>query len=728
MKIDYNLILVEARDFLLFIAMAFSSSLLFAQSTEQRKMIQETNHTNELSSVIERFEKEFKVTKTKLALKDYEPIEKRADGTVVALNGIGPDGAALFYTTLVDPTSRVYRANALHKGGALQLQLDGSNLDIGVWDAGAALASHQEFTGRAVNADTSDEISRHATLVTGTMISQGIKEKAKGVAFAANALTHDWSRDKIEVAHAASNGLLVSNHSYGIKSDRVPDWYFGAYLKISKDWDEIMYHAPYYLMVNAAGNARNSKDNMAPNAGQPGEGFDLLLGFTTSKNGLTIAGANSRIDEDGEIEYVEVAPYSSFGPIDDGRIKPDLAGDGTAIFSTTSASNNSYSSASGTSMATPGVTASLLLLQQYHEQLFGQYMKAATLKGLALHTADDIYQKGPDYKMGWGLLNVKKAAEELQKKEYSTLISEERLSNTQTYSIKVTAKENEPLIASLSWTDPVGAYNNQGILNDTTPALTHDLDIRITKDGQTYYPWKLNPYQIEAEATKGDNLVDPYERIEIENASGEYTITISHKGILNETFQDFSLIVSGVKLSDCELAVPVDFQLQNASAEEIHFTWNPLQEALYEVQYREKTDEEWITLHTWENEVGLYNLEKNKRYQMRVRSVCTENLASDFNDAIEFVFEGSETKVIVKPSAIAEALRLSLYPNPVTHEVSVLNETAAESMYTVVDASGTKIKQGVIENAINVAELSSGFYVLMVQDSERTRSAKFYKK
>src|SRR5690606_10488423 len=103
-----------------------------------------------------------------------------------------------------------------------------------------------------------------------------------------------------------------------------------------------MYNAPYYLMVTAAGNAQNSFDNAAPNFGKSADGFDLLLGFTTTKNGLTVAGANTEIGSKGELVQATVAGYSSFGPVDDGRVKPDLAGDGTNILSTSSATNSSY--------------------------------------------------------------------------------------------------------------------------------------------------------------------------------------------------------------------------------------------------------------------------------------------------------------------------------------------------------------------------------------------------
>ena len=63
--------------------------------------------------------------------------------------------------------------------------------------------------------------------------------------------------------------------------------------------------------------------------------------------------------------------------------------------STYDSSDDDYGIISGTSMASPNVAGSLLLLQQYYHQMNGVFMRASTLKGLAfLHTADDV---GPVY-------------------------------------------------------------------------------------------------------------------------------------------------------------------------------------------------------------------------------------------------------------------------------------------------------------------------------------------
>ncbi|RNC92193.1 MAG: T9SS C-terminal target domain-containing protein [Allomuricauda sp.] len=728
---DYKHYALRSYSYAVLFGCFFLSHTLFPQSKQQKRTIYYASNQNEIVKLQAKLEKEYLYNTSRMQQLEFSNGWKKkevlVDGSVVALNDFGDDGTPLFYTTLMDPTSKVSRANTLHKGGDLGLELDGNGLQIGVWDAGPALETHQEFDTRVSTNDGSNETSSHATLVTGTLVSSGVKNKAKGVAYAAQALTNDWTRDKIEVVEAASNGMLLSNHSYGIKSDRVPDWYFGSYIKVSQDWDDIMYNAPYYLMVTAAGNAQNAYDNELPIFGKTQDGFDLLLGFATSKNGITVAGANTRIDEKGQLLSASVTTYSSLGPVDDGRVKPDIAGDGTSVFSTTSNSNSSYTSSSGTSMATPGVTGSLLLLQQYHEQLFGNYMKASTLKGLALHTADDVDAPGPDYKMGWGVLNSKSAAELLKSKDFSSIVSEQTLNHGTTYSITVKALGDGPLSASISWTDPKGEFVNRGNLNDVTAALTNDLDIRITQHQQTYLPWRLNAAKANDAASRGDNRVDPFERIDIENATGEYTITISHKGALTNGLQNFSLIVSGVELTPCSITVPKNLDMVASSEEGTTFNWDFTEETLYEIQVKED-EQPWVTTHSWTNELDLQDLKIGTRYQVRLRSVCTENMLSEYSEVFEFIFQGETTQELINaPLNYPATLDIALYPNPAADEIRVAADASKDAVYSIVTASGTIIKQGELEGAIPISDLSSGLYVLLVQDYAGIKSSKFYK-
>lgn len=64
-----------------------------------------------------------------------------------------------------------------------------------------------------------------------------------------------------------------------------------------------------------------------------------------------------------------MSSFSSWGPTDDGRIKPDIVADGVSVFSTTATHDSSYGYKSGTSMATPNAAGSLLLLQELSQQL-----------------------------------------------------------------------------------------------------------------------------------------------------------------------------------------------------------------------------------------------------------------------------------------------------------------------------------------------------------------------
>ena len=75
--------------------------------------------------------------------------------------------------------------------------------------------------------------------------------------------------------------------------------------------------------------------------------------------------------------------------------------------------------------------------------------------------------------------------------------------------------------------------------------LINDLDLRITKDLDVYFPWKFDLNNLNLPAIKGDNIVDNVEKVELDNALGTYTIEITHKGNLVGGSQNYSLIVSG---------------------------------------------------------------------------------------------------------------------------------------------------------------------------------------
>lgn len=712
------------------------AAMVRSQTVEQRHAIKGTYSEDRMEELYRHLTKSYEQSKRLSGLWAQKNLGRLKDtlsnGNVMALHDLAADGTPLFYETFSQDASVVTRANFINAQALHQLSIDGSGMQVGVWDAGTALVSHREYGQRAVNADDGQEISAHATMVTGSIASMGIKKEARGVAPAAEVLSHDWTRDKLEVMEAAANGLLLSNHSYGIMTDRVPDWYFGSYIKVAQDWDQIMHHAPYYLMVTAAGNAQKRRDNESPIAGNATDGFDVLLGFTLSKNGITVGAAHTEIDGQGELQKAQVSAYSSFGPVDDGRVKPDLAGDGSALVSTSAQSNSSYDTSSGTSMATPGVTGSLLLLQQYHEQLYGHYMKAATLKGLALHTADDVDAPGPDYTMGWGVFNAKRAAEALWKKDFSTIINEAVLQEGETITFTVAAQGEGPVSFSLSWTDPASEYINRGVLNDTTRALVNDLDLKITKDGIPFYPYRLDPKQPKAAAVQGNNKVDPFERIDLPSAKGTYTVTITHKGHLKEGQQAFSFLATGIKMNNCNPLAPYALGLEEATERTTSLYFEGSPDALYEVQHTAVESDAWATQYVSEPTAVFGPLVPGTEYKVRVRAFCSQNVASAYTFEYRFTFHGAATQLgpLERKETLSngEEVQIQLYPNPAVDIIHIQSEVSDTAFYRVVSSAGVELKFGKAkEGSIQVSDLASGLYIVQVHDGGSNRSAKFYK-
>lgn len=534
---------------LLFYITLLSFTFSFSQTKEQIKEITKFYDINEIKEFALISSEKFQAKKESIiqsAYKNNWEVRYKYKGRTYELFDISKKGTPIYYTTYNSDASKSTRTNHLHNNGSLGLNLEGQNMNIYIWDLDQPKTTHQEFDDMAGNnrhiiGDNWQGVDWHATHVMGTLIATGIHENAKGMTPQAIGYSYHWASDLSEMADATLEGMLISSHSYGLDVT-VPDNYFGAYKQRSVYADELMRLAPYYLLVTAAGNAGlNDEANGQPLNGNQ-EYDKLAADFATCKNGLTVANAqDAEVTSDGELINVLMNGESSQGPTDDLRIKPDITGNGTSVYSTKDLSNTSYGYASGTSMATPNVAGTLLLLQQHYNETNGNYMKAATLKGLALHTADDMEMIGPDAISGWGLLNAKKAAQTITDCGTTSLIFEETIVDLEDFSIKVESDNISPLLASLSWTDIPG-LNINVVANDTSPKLVNDLNLRISDaSGTVYEPWKLIDVD---ENTKGDNKVDPFERVDVDNANGTYTITITSVDGLYD--QDFSLIITGL--------------------------------------------------------------------------------------------------------------------------------------------------------------------------------------
>jgi len=521
-----------------------------------------------------------------------------------------------------------HNANAAISTGANLLRntpysLSGSGVVVGLWDGGSARSTHQEFGTRVTVMDGALPAD-HASHVGGTIAATGVVAGARGMANGATLDSYDWNSDSTEMTSRAATGpaqagkIYLSNHSYGYVSGwnyvnggspaRVWEWNglgttntsieddFGRYNTYARDSDALAFNAPYYLIFRSAGNDRSDNPSAGQNvalspgsatvvaydpASHPGGdgsyrgGFDTIGFNALGKNVITIGSTSDAVTSGARNPAVaNVSSFSAWGPTDDGRIKPDLVANGDSLYSSLGSSNTAYGNYSGTSMATPNACGSAALLIQHYGNLFpNQAMRSSTLKGLLIHTADDRGNAGPDYKYGWGLINVKAAADLLN--DHLATPAKQRLTENQLTTSATTRTVSflwdgvSPLSATLCWTDPAGTATTTSELR--TPRLVNNLNLKIIAPGGAEYLPFVMPFvgtwtqaSMDLAATTGDNTTDNVEQVRIAAppAAGTYQAVVSFSGTLTNSSQYYSLLISG---SSAELPPPPPLVLTGVS-------------------------------------------------------------------------------------------------------------------------------------------------------------------
>ncbi len=524
----------------------------------------------------------------------------RPDGAVMELMQF--DGDRPVYAITHNVSAAISTGANLLQGAPFSLT--GAGITVGVWDGGAVRATHQEFGGRVTVKDGAAPLD-HSTHVGGTIAAAGVVASARGMATAASVDSYEWTSDKSEMTARGATypgepgKIYLSNHSYGFvagwnytgKASPIWDWWgngttatgveqdFGKYDTNARDSDSLAASAPYFLIFRSAGNDRydnpgtgqsvsltaggNNAVSYDPALHPAGDalyknGYDTLGFDAAGKNVITIGSVSDAVS--GVVRSAAsafVSGFSSFGPTDDGRIKPDVVANGDSLYSSFAGSDTSYASISGTSMASPNATGSAALLVKYFDTLFpGHAMRASTLKALLIHTADDRGTAGPDYQYGWGLINVKAAADALTAYDAApgnARVIESRVTGAAlTRSHTFTWDGSSPIRATLAWTDPAGTATTTGDLR--TARLVNNLDLKITAPGGANISPYVMPYvgnwtnaQLSAAATTGKNNTDTVEQVFIAapSAAGVYQAVVSVDGTLTNGVQNYSLVITG---------------------------------------------------------------------------------------------------------------------------------------------------------------------------------------
>ncbi|WP_159038452.1 S8 family serine peptidase [Brumimicrobium mesophilum] len=539
------------KQLILFGAILFVQSGINAQNEQDRKTIIEQTNTSALKAISDRHKAQY-ISALEKAQKEGIPLKiTNSKNEIGHFSGFDSMGKPVYDFDDNENAAITSRIDRIRDGGTSGLDLDGDGIEIGHWEAGGlALTTHQEFDGRVTHMENF-AVSSHSTHTAGTMIGSGIDTDARGMASSATIVSRQSGNDESEIADFGAAGGLVSNHSYssGNPNGSIPS--YGLYNNNASEWDEILFNAPYLTACKSAGNTRNDGVNTGDN------GYDILYTTATSKNLLCIGAVND-ISLYVNPSSVNQSSFSSWGPTDDWRIKPDLVANGVSMYSADNGGDDDYGVKSGTSMSTPTVTGAIALLQQHYHNENSVYMKSATVKALLLGTTDEAgANDGPDFENGWGLLNAERASEVISNHGTTSRINELSLTNGNTYTTTFKSDGSKPIALTIVWTDPFGNPVT-GTTDNQTPMLVNDLDVRISGNSLVYEPWVMTPNATSDNftdaATKGDNFRDNIERIDIDTIpAGEYTVSVSHKGSLENGFQDFSLVINGISVSTVDL-------------------------------------------------------------------------------------------------------------------------------------------------------------------------------
>lgn len=409
--------------------------------------------------------------------------------------------------TLKDKTLN-YNSIAAHGISSLQSDggknLKGQGVTIGIGD-NSEISGHVDFSGRVISRSPWIP-SNHGTHTAGTAGGAGILNVQNQGMAPKVTLIDQYFSDIITNAPTYYNdhGMVLTNNSYYASDDACPG--NGEYDILSQYADIQLKQFSEIMHVVASGN-----DGDLTCSPYPSQFGTVKSGWQTAKNVLTVGAIKTQ-------DYTN-ASFSSRGPANDGRLKPEITAGGWQVNS--AIPTNSYLAANGTSMASPAVTGALSLMYQRYRQINGgANPKGALMKAIICNTAEDLGNAGPDYTFGFGMMNVRRAINVI---DSATYLFDQISGGSKQHTITVPSGVGQ-LKVMLYWVDEKGTLN-------APKALVNDLDLKvITPSLVDRLPLVLNssPANVNLVATEGVDRLNNIEQVVISNpTSGNYTIDVS---------------------------------------------------------------------------------------------------------------------------------------------------------------------------------------------------------
>lgn len=536
-------------------------------------------------------------------------LEAVALPALAALDGVSLLDAPLPRLVLLNDGARsVAEVDPLH---ASPYSLGGEGIRVGIWDGSGIDTGHPDLSGRATVAPgeytpsscASHTGCRHATHVAGTIAGDGLRsqseggsaEQWRGMAPAARLYSYEFLDESdlwAEVVDAIDRyDIDQTQNSWGYCIDDgdpscAPCTTYGDYEGLAEVEDRLVRGegGKALSIVFSAGNARNDVA-ACPLNGSPYVNYGTLTPPGTAKNTLTVGAINGNDRSE--------TTFSSWGPTDDGRIKPDLVAPGCENPRSDSSPGGSiwslagggegYTGWCGTSMAAPVVSGGIALLREELKNQ-GRSVQPSLVRALLLHTAEDQTSSlgaraGPDYATGWGLVQMRSA---VQRSRGGGVFSQSLSTATPSRTELLQLDGSEPeLRVTLAWDDYAGSPA-------AATALVSDLDLVVTSPtGVRHYPWTLDPSDPAAAAQRDrEDHVNNVEQVLVENPeAGEWSVEV-RAWALPSGPQVYSIVLDpDPDVGPFSLISPVDGEAIFADTVPLAFTWNPGSQARFKVDW-----------------------------------------------------------------------------------------------------------------------------------------------